>query len=48
MSYLWMLDGDIGNDEKNIAEQVLPADYAYQIIGFDLKERGEDLICVSV
>ena len=36
----WMLS-DVGEDEKKIPQAILPPDYEYQIIGYDLKEKAE-------
>ena len=40
MAYHWMLS-DVGEDEKKIPQAILPPDYEYQIIAYDLKEKSE-------
>ena len=36
MAFTWMMGDNIGEEEKRIPQAILPPDYEYQIIAYDL------------
>ena len=42
MSFHWLLGDNLGEEEKNIPQSILPPNYEYQIIGYTSTQTNQE------